>query len=74
MYEYISGFSDEIAEEVDTQFKVLNKLGIKYFEPRGIDGKNISELNNEELTELKSIFCWLTDWKDLFGRRICAAF
>lgn len=54
MYEYISGFSDEIAEEVDTQFKVLNKLGIKYFEPRGIDGKNISELNNEELTELKN--------------------
>lgn len=54
MYRYISGFSDEIAEDVDTQFKVLNKLGIKYFEPRGIDGKNISELNDEELTELKT--------------------
>lgn len=54
MYEYISGFSDEIAEKVDTQFKILNKLGIKYFEPRGIDGKNISELNDEELTELKN--------------------
>lgn len=54
MYRYISGFSDEIAEDVDTQFKVLNKFGIKYFEPRGIDGKNISELNDEELTELKT--------------------
>ena len=34
---YISGFADEIDKSVDIQFAVLNKLGIKYFEPRGID-------------------------------------
>ncbi|MEE1042781.1 MAG: sugar phosphate isomerase/epimerase family protein, partial [Clostridia bacterium] len=36
-----------------TQFEVLNKLGMKYFEPRGIDGKNISALTDEEVAELK---------------------
>lgn len=53
MYEKISGFSDEINPSVDTQFQVLQKLGITYFEPRGIDGKNISELSDEEIVSLK---------------------
>ncbi len=52
-YNKISGFSDEIASDITTQFSVLKKLGIKYFEPRGVDGKNISELSIEEATELK---------------------
>ena len=51
-YAKISGFSDEIASDIKTQFEVLNKLGIKYFEPRGVDGKNISELNDDEVTAL----------------------
>lgn len=53
IYEKISGFSDEISMNVDTQFQVLNKLDICYFEPRGIDGKNISELSDEEVSNLK---------------------
>lgn len=52
-YDKISGFSDEIAVEADTQFQVLNKLGIRYFEPRGIDGKNISALSEDEVEALK---------------------
>lgn len=52
-YDKISGFADEISEDVLTQFQVLNKLGIDYFEPRGIDGKNISELSDEEVLELR---------------------
>lgn len=55
MYDYISGFSDEICADVKTQFKALNKLGIKYFEPRGINGKNISELSAAEVTDLKRL-------------------
>ena len=39
----ISGFSDEIDSNVVKQFEHLNKLGISYFEPRGIDGKNIAD-------------------------------
>ena len=53
-YKKISGFSDEIDAKVDVQFEVLNKLGIKYFEPRGIDGKNISALNDDEAKALKT--------------------
>lgn len=52
-YEKISGFSDEIAEDIDTQFRVLKKLNIRYFEPRGIDGKSIADLSDEEAAGLK---------------------
>lgn len=54
LYAKTSAFSDEIAEDIVTQFTVLNKLGIKYFEPRGVNGKNIAELNDEEVVELKA--------------------
>ncbi len=54
VYDKISGFSDEIDAKVDVQFEVLNKLGIKYFEPRGIDGKNISALTEDEAKALKT--------------------
>lgn len=53
-YEKISGFSDEIAKSVDVQFEALNKLNIKYFEVRGVDGKNISTLSDEEVLVLKA--------------------
>ena len=53
LYEKISGFSDEIAEDIDVQFSTLNKLGINYFEPRGVNGKNIATLNDEEVLQLK---------------------
>lgn len=49
----LSGFSDEISSDIEIQFKTLNKLGIPYFEPRGVNGKNISELNDEEVQHLK---------------------
>ena len=51
-YTKISGFSDEIASDILTQFKVLNRLGISFFEPRGINGKNISLLNDDDVNEL----------------------
>ena len=53
-YEKISGFADEISTYVDEQFAVLNKLNIKYFEVRGVDGKNISTLTDDEVLALKS--------------------
>ena len=54
IYNKLSGFSDEISSEISVQFEVLNKLEISYFEPRGIDGKNISELNEGEVLVLKN--------------------
>lgn len=61
-YRKISGFADEIAEDVDTQFRVLKKLNMEYFEPRGIDGKNIADLSDEEV-------CRLKEKMDAFGIR-----
>lgn len=49
----ISGFSDEIDEKITAQFEHLNKLGISYFEPRGINGTNIADIDDAELHELK---------------------
>lgn len=49
----ISGFSDEIDSSVDIQFDGLNRLGIKYFEPRNINGKNIADITLEEAEKLK---------------------
>ena len=51
----ISGFSDEIDAGIIKQFDVISKLGIKYFEPRVIDGKNVSNLNKYETATLKKI-------------------
>ncbi len=54
IYEKISGFSDEISEKIDIQFETLKKLNISYFEPRGVDGKNISALSEDEIILLKN--------------------
>ncbi len=49
----ISGFSDEIDSEITKQFSHLNKLGISYFEPRGINGVNIADIDDNQLAQLK---------------------
>ncbi len=53
-YSKISGFSDEISADINTQFEALSRLGMEYFEPRGIDGKNISTLTEDETKALLS--------------------
>lgn len=50
----ISGFADEIDSKIKKQFEHLNKLGISYFEPRGVNGVNIADLNEKQLDELKA--------------------
>lgn len=49
----ISGFSDEIDSNIVPQFEHLNKLEISYFEPRGINGKNIADLEDREVEALQ---------------------
>lgn len=49
----ISGFSDEIDENIEKQFSYLKAHDIKFFEPRGVDGKNVADLNNDEVLALK---------------------
>ena len=54
MYKHIqiTGFSDEINPAIDQQFKLLNELGISYFDPRGVDGTNISDLSDKQVNVL----------------------
>lgn len=55
MREYIlSGFADEIDPMMSKQYELLHKLGISYIELRGVNGKNISELEESEVRSLKS--------------------
>lgn len=49
----LSGFSDEIDQNIKVQFGALKRLGMSYFEPRGINGTNIAEIFDEQLSELK---------------------
>lgn len=37
----ISGFADEISQDLSVQIESLNKLGISYVEMRGVDGDNL---------------------------------
>ena len=53
LYERISGFADEISPEVNVQLESFNRLNISFFEPRGIEGKNIADITDEELRSLK---------------------
>jgi sugar phosphate isomerase/epimerase len=48
---WISGFSDEISSDFDTQLDVVSKLGMQYISLRGIDGKNIGDFTVEEIRE-----------------------
>lgn len=49
----ISGFADEIAEDLRTQIEVIKKLGISYIEMRGVNGKPLVEHTLEEVKEIK---------------------
>ncbi len=50
----LTGFADEIGDMMSEQYNLLHKLGIKHIELRGVNGKNISTLTDEEVTALKA--------------------
>lgn len=45
----ISGFSDEISSDFNTQLEIVSKLGMSYISLRGIDGKNIGDFTVDEV-------------------------
>ena len=53
-YELLSGFADEIAQDLDTQIKGFKKLGIRYIEMRGVDGANLISHTDVKVREIKS--------------------
>lgn len=49
----LSAFADEMSASLEEQIEGLHKLGIRYMEVRGVDGRNITELSEDETKELK---------------------
>lgn len=47
----ISGFSDEISADFNTQLEVVSDLGMEYISLRGIDGRNIGDFSICEIKE-----------------------
>ncbi len=53
IYEKITGFADEIAQELDAQIAGVQKLDIKHIEMRGVDGDNLIFHTDEKVKEIK---------------------
>lgn len=51
----LSAFADEYSDELIEQCEALNRFGIGYTELRFVDGKNVSELDKEEVERVKSV-------------------
>lgn len=51
----LSAFSDEISSDIREQMRYLNDFGIKYFEIRGVNEKNIADLTSDEAKEVKAL-------------------
>ena len=49
----ISGFADEIAQDLTTQLENLKKLDMHYMEMRGVDGNNLIFHTPEKVKEIK---------------------
>ena len=49
----LSGFADEISDELDEQLDVLQALDIDYLELRGVWGKNVLDLTDGEVQRIK---------------------
>ncbi len=51
---FMSAFADEYSSDFLVQLNALNGFGIKYIEPRGVNGKNISALTKDEVKTVKA--------------------
>jgi sugar phosphate isomerase/epimerase len=51
---FLSAFADEFSSDFETQCKALNKFGFSHIELRGINGKNVSTLIDEEVEMVKN--------------------
>ncbi|WP_028552157.1 sugar phosphate isomerase/epimerase family protein [Paenibacillus sp. UNC451MF] len=50
----LTGFADEISGQLEEQLDVLAAEGISHLELRGVYGKNVMDLTEDELTQLKA--------------------
>ncbi|MEJ2058445.1 MAG: hypothetical protein P8X39_11475 [Desulfofustis sp.] len=45
---FISGFTDEVSDDLDVQIRALKELGWSHIDLRTVDGKNVSGLSDDE--------------------------
>ncbi len=50
----LTGFADEISPDLDVQLETLAAEGIRYLELRGVWGKNVLKLSDEEVARVKA--------------------
>ena len=50
----LSGFSDEIAPELDLQLAAIREWGLSHIELRAADGVNVSDFSTEKGKEVKN--------------------
>lgn len=50
----LSGFSDEIAPELDIQLAAIREWGLSHIELRAADGVNVSDFSPEKVKEVKA--------------------
>ena len=50
----LTAFTDEAATDAAGQIKVLKKNGIKFIEPRLLDGAPLIDKSNEEIKEFRA--------------------
>jgi 3-dehydroshikimate dehydratase len=51
----ISGFADEMAESFAEQLAACKRIGLEYVELRGVDGKNIIELTDSDISRCRDM-------------------
>ena len=51
----LSAFADEASADLAEQIRVLREERIQYIELRGLDGKNVSDLTEEEAKRYKEM-------------------
>ncbi len=51
----LTGFADEISPELDAQLETLRAEGIRHLEFRGVWGKNVLKLDDDEVARVKAL-------------------
>ncbi len=51
---FISGFTDEVSDDLDVQIRALQELGWNHIDLRTVDGKNVSTLSDDEFARVHS--------------------
>jgi sugar phosphate isomerase/epimerase len=49
----LSGFADEIADDLETQLDVFEDLGLQYVDLRSVDGTNVLDLDDDQLSRVR---------------------